>query len=256
MPYVGEVDMGEKNQGCLNIGFCVGTRAIDTYDKCCELVGFKKSQRGKFGKQQLLYAQDATPEGYSVWMLAHSNLNEDFNRNKKWYNIFADSETIKEIWLNPSDFHSSQSDKMPRVCFAKNRIGEYVFKGVYMAKEIGREKINGRDELVRTFKRISSTYPIGKVYVNTDKQEKSTLDSSPDEYEEIAKVVDMCLIKAHIIENNKDTTIVINVNERPIQKELIGKSVGEKFKFPNVNLTYEIKRILIIKNFNGQAAYK
>lgn len=237
--------MSKINNGFIEVGFYVGTRAIETYDKCCDLVGFKRAHRGKFGRQQLLYSQNATPEGYSVWMIAHSNLNENFNRNKKWFNIFVDSETIKEIWLNPSDFHSSQSDKNPRVCFAKNNYGVYVFKGIYKAQETEYEEIMGKVELVRTFKRISSTYPIEKTYINIETQKN--INNISNEYEEIDTVVNMCQIKAYIIENKKETTIEVNINSRPQQKTIIGKKVGEKFKFPNINLTYEIKKIFIIK---------
>ena len=77
-------------QDTLRIGFSVGTKAIDTYDRCCSLFGFKRSLRGNFSMMQMLYAKYATDEGYSVWMLAHSSLNETYQQAKKsgrkWYN--------------------------------------------------------------------------------------------------------------------------------------------------------------------------
>ena len=73
--------MDRQDQKILKTGFSISTRAIDTYDVCCDLFGFKRVLRGNFAQQRMLYAQNATPEGYSVWMLAHSSLNENFNRN-------------------------------------------------------------------------------------------------------------------------------------------------------------------------------
>ena len=79
--------MYEQNQKILTRGFTAGTKAIDNYDKCCALFGFRSSLRGNFGPQRMLYAKNATSDGYSVWMLAHSSLNESFNKNRRWYNI-------------------------------------------------------------------------------------------------------------------------------------------------------------------------
>lgn len=238
--------MNRQDQKILKTGFSISTRAIDTYDVCCDLFGFKRVLRGNFAQQRMLYAQNATPEGYSVWMLAHSSLNENFNRNRRWYNIFVYPDIIREIWFNPSDISMSQEDYSYRVCFAKDkhRNDAYVFQGIYEPQKIEWEKIpDGKTELVRTFKRISTQYPIEGA-IDTP----STPPILPPKVKEIVKtalVVDHCHIKAKILETNKDTTVIVDLALRPFQEYLIGKKVGDRFTLPNVKLTYEIQEILI-----------
>ena len=224
-----------EQQNVLKIGFSAGTRAIDNYDRCCTLFGFKKVLRGNFAQQKMLYAKNATKEGYSVWMLAHSSLNESFNRNRRWYNIFVYPDIIREIWFNPSDISMSQEDYSYRVCFAKNKEGLYVFQGIYKPQKIEWEEVMGKRELVRTFKRISQVYPISEESLETEKEPV-----------EISHVIDNCQIKARILESNKDTTVSVDISRRPFQKALIGKTIGDTFTLPNVKLTYQIKKILIV----------
>lgn len=219
-------------------GFSVGSRAIDTYDRCCELFHFKRDLRGKFAPQQMLYAKNATPEGFSVWMLAHSNLNEHFHNNNNWFNIFVSPDTLKEIWFSPDDIQSSQSDYSYRVCFAKNRQGRYVFQGIFEPQQIRWEEIHGRQRLVRTFKRVSQCYPLGKNLFSNG----PLLYASPEE-EELSEVVDGCTIKARILESNKKTTVEVDLKARPFQRELLGKKPGDQFCLPKVNLHYEIEKI-------------
>jgi hypothetical protein len=236
--------MDRQNQEVLTMGFTAGTRAIDNYDRCCALFGLKRVLRGNFAPQRMLYAKNATPEGYSVWMLAHSSLNENFNRNRRWYNIFVYPDIIREIWFNSSDIAMSQEDYSYRVCFAKTRDGAYVFQGIYEPQKIEWEKVpDGKTELVRTFKRISRQYPIDGT---TDIAPPPPI--TPPEVKEFVKtsyVVDQCQIKAKILETNKDTTVIVDLALRPFQEYLIGKKVGDRFTLPNVKLTYEIQEILI-----------
>lgn len=236
-------------QDVLKVGFSAGTRAIDNYDRCCTLLGFKKALRGNFAQQKMLYAKYATKEGYSVWMLAHSSLNESFNRNRRWYNIFVYPDIVKEIWFNPCDISMSQEDYSYRVCFAKNKEGLYVFQGIYEPQKIEWEEVMGKRELVRTFKRISKVYPINGESLENEK-EVSTFDTpintNSKEPTEISHVIDNCQIKARILENNKYTTVNVNIRLRPFQKALIGKTIGDTFTLPNVKLTYQIKKILIV----------
>jgi hypothetical protein len=227
--------MMSEQQDILKIGFSAGTRAIDNYDRCCTLFGFKRALRGNFAQQKMLYAKYATREGYSVWMLAHSSLNESFNRNRRWYNIFVYPDIIREIWFNPSDISMSQEDCSYRVCFAKNKEGLYVFQGIYEPQKIEWEEVMGKRELVRTFKRISKVYPISEESLETEKEPV-----------EISHVIDNCQIKAQILESNKDTTVSVDISRRPFQKALIGKTIGDTFTLPNVKLTYQIKKILIV----------
>ena len=237
-------------QDILKIGFSAGTRAIDNYDRCCSLFGFKKALRGNFAPQKLLYAKNATKEGYSVWMLAHSNLTENYQQTKarggKWYNIFLTSNTIKKIWINPNEY---VEDNSTRICFAKNKQGVYVFKGVYKPTTATWENVNtGKVEWVRTFERISEIYPISEKPSMPEKESSASniFDSiKSNEPAETSHVVDNCQIKARILENNKDTTVNIDISLRPFQKALIGKTIGDTFTLPNVKLTYQIKKILI-----------
>ena len=234
--------MEQNNQAVLSYGFTAGTKAIDNYDSCCSLFGFKKILRGNFAQQKMLYAKNATSEGYSVWMLARSSLNESFNKNKRWYNLFIYPDIIREIWFNPSDISASQEDYSYRVCFAKNKHGMYVFQGIYAPQKIEWEDVFGKKELVRTFKRISLVYPIEEHH---KKEMPSTKVSAPSKEEalELPHVIDKCQIKAKILESNKDTTIAVDIVNRPFQNILIGKKVGDRFSLPNVKLTYEIKKI-------------
>ena len=248
--------MIEQAQRFLTPGFTAGTKAVDNYDECCRLLGFRRSLRSKFVMMQMLYAKNATPEGYSVWMIAHSNSNEEFNDNRKWFNEFTYPDILKEIWFDPTDQEGSLKDTSIRVCFAKARNGSYVFQGVYKPEKIEDEKVkNGRIETVRTFRKISGTYPIESEgytqnvyasYKSYDKYMSSKFVQPKEEsIEAISMVVDKCKIKADILESNKETTVIVDLELRPFHKALIGKKIGETFTLPNVNLTYKIKEILI-----------
>ena len=239
------------NESILTYRFTAGTKAIDNYDRCCDLFGFKRHLRGSFASQKPLYAKNATQEGYSVWMLAHSSLNESYiqfrSSGRRWYNKFIDGDTIKEIWLNCSEY---VEDNTIRITFAKSKQGNYVFQGVYKPIGAGWEDLNtGRKEWVRTFKRISKVYPF-----ENDTEIKNTGDFVVDKpliipkvksTVEISNVIDKCQIKAIILETKKDTTVHVDITLRPFQKALIGKKKGDIFSLPNVKLTYEIQKILI-----------
>lgn len=57
-------------------------------------------------------------------------------------------------------------------------------------------------------------------------------------------VVDKVTIKAYIQELGKNTTVTIDLEKYPNQKDIIGKKVGETFKLTGVKLTYEIVKII------------
>lgn len=111
-----------------------GTVAQKIYDSCCAAFGWDKNKRGLFGRQQELYAEDATPEKYSVWFLAHSNWTD--TRNGQWSNkIYHKIKHINERWddITKPRF---ESDAEIRVVFAKNRDRKYVFLGIYKCLSI------------------------------------------------------------------------------------------------------------------------
>jgi len=159
----------------------------------------------------------------------------------------APDETIKEFWFRPSMYIEDDSI---RITFAKTKQGIYVFKGVYQPVkadwEIGP---SGKIEWVRTFKRISIVYPmvdevpetrIGSTFV------EPPVSPTKSTSVEITAVIDKCQIVAHVIEENRETKVYVDVSVRSWQKSLIGKKKDDTFKLPNATLTYKIKKILMV----------
>lgn len=140
---------------CLEANYIYGTKALDIYVKCCDLLAFDKSKKHCFNLQQILFAENATPEGYAVWMLPHSNFTGDA---KAWANIIDDGgDTIYEVWR--MDDNDSNSDD--RITFVKQGNGEYVFMGLYTFDRLERicEVIDGVPiKFVKIYKRISKKY--------------------------------------------------------------------------------------------------
>lgn len=60
----------------------------------------------------------------------------------------------------------------------------------------------------------------------------------------LQEIVDHVTIKATIQESKKTTTISVDVAKYPKQKSIIGKRVGETFKFEGIPLTYKIEKII------------
>lgn len=106
-------------------GRICGTKALEIYDECCELFGWKRSLRGEFGPQRRLWAGKATPENYDVWFVSRSNINGA--NNDSWNNTVDNARgTITVDWHIPFEGVAGT-----RVTFVKNREGQYVFYGVY-----------------------------------------------------------------------------------------------------------------------------
>lgn len=103
-----------------------GGKAQTIYDHCCESFGWDKSQRWAFGPQQILYAEGASPEGFSPWFLPHSNLSETLGGN--WFNIVTEN-TVEELWITPK--HGLHHDYTTRITFIKTKSNGYVFLGLY-----------------------------------------------------------------------------------------------------------------------------
>ena len=57
-------------------------------------------------------------------------------------------------------------------------------------------------------------------------------------------VVDHVTIKAVILETNKETTLIVDLAKYPLQKNIIGKKVGETFKLIGVTTTYKITKVI------------
>lgn len=60
----------------------------------------------------------------------------------------------------------------------------------------------------------------------------------------LQEIVDHVTIKTTIQESKKPTTISVDVAKYPKQKSIIGKRVGETFKFEGIPLTYKIEKII------------
>lgn len=134
-----------------------GTRAQEIYEDCCKKFGWDYSQRGFFAPKKPLYAYNATPEGYSVIFLAHSNWTETKAKNK--INIIKEK-TLEERW-NVIDDNAFYTDKYIRVAFAKSKQRGYVFLGVYRYKETKTESFPGeKTQHVKIYERISDVYSL------------------------------------------------------------------------------------------------
>lgn len=60
----------------------------------------------------------------------------------------------------------------------------------------------------------------------------------------VQEVTDHVTIQATIQDSKKPTTIIVDVAKYPKQKSIIGKKVGETFKFVGIPLTYKIDKII------------
>lgn len=68
-------------------------------------------------------------------------------------------------------------------------------------------------------------------------------DTTPKECT-LREVADHVIIKAFILEQKKNTTVVIDLKKYPKQKNITGKKVGDTFKLDGIALTYKIVEIL------------
>lgn len=144
-----------------------GGQAQAIYDECCERFDWDRTKRGLFGRQQILYAENATPENYSPWFLPHNSWTETKGGN--WFNVIKE-ETIEEMWIE--ERYGLHYDKTKRVTFAKTKAGAYVFLGVYEPVEIAQRTLEknlinrngqivkgvGEKVWIKTYRRISDEY--------------------------------------------------------------------------------------------------
>ncbi len=152
-----KINLKNTNVSALVRHKAYGTSAQRIYVDFCDKYGWDIDERGKFGKQQRLFSEVATPEGYSVWFLAHSNLTE--TSNGKWKNEFS-GDVLYEKWESDVDGLLFSVRKIKRVVFAKIKdVGmKYYFMGIYIFEKI--EPVEGKSGVyIRTFRRIGDTYP-------------------------------------------------------------------------------------------------
>ncbi|MDY6367239.1 MAG: hypothetical protein SPL13_01815 [Clostridia bacterium] len=117
----GNITMDKK----LIINYQYGTTAQKIYLECCSVFGFYYSKQGSFAKQKPLFATNCTPDGYDVWMLAHSDVKGD--TNKTWWNFIEyNGKRITQYNINPG----FNGDNL-RLTFVKQANGYYVYLGIY-----------------------------------------------------------------------------------------------------------------------------
>lgn len=142
----------------LHKGDCLGTRSGDIYWDLVENENFKWNPEvgGNFGRQKRLYSKDATPEGYSVWMLAHSSYNDSIAKSERVFNRIEENKDIVECW--------SENHPMPdyvmgekRVIFVKNACGQYIFWGIVETSEVRSEAKEAVHKYISdTYKKVDS----------------------------------------------------------------------------------------------------
>ena len=62
----------------------------------------------------------------------------------------------------------------------------------------------------------------------------------------IVEVTEHMLVKAVVLETNKETTMVIDLDRFPNQKNIIGKRIGETFKLSGLSNMFKTYKILEI----------
>lgn len=145
-------DMSQEH--FLTVNYNYGTVAQDIYINCCKEFGWDEEQKEKFGEQNVLYAKEATQEGFSPWFLAKHNWNEPVEKIEdmqgRCFMRYHDSGgDIAEFWLEPpEDFYS---DWTGRIVFANSENG-YVFLGECMPSEIRERIIDGKRIYEKSYK--------------------------------------------------------------------------------------------------------
>ena len=146
-----------NNQFVLRQGIGPWRRAIDVYDFGCRRFDWDPKKRVHFDRQRILYAADATPEGYAVWCLPHHDWKEPYNEDQNWYNYISES-YIEEVWF--ADKPNFYSDDSVRVTFIKTKDNFYEMFGIFRPVRYETKEINGIWRKVKIYQKIADEYPI------------------------------------------------------------------------------------------------
>ena len=127
-----------------------GTAALNIYHKGCKKLGWKTGHDDDFDKHTILYSQNITPEGYSLWFLTHHSWIEDVKnvttKNYTWWNTIG-CDIIHEDWiehkLNDDHRHNLKYDASTRLTFAKGKNGQYFYIGLFKPIGIIWDRIDG-----------------------------------------------------------------------------------------------------------------
>ena len=134
-----------------------GGKALTIYENGIKHLYFNPVKKHFFDLQQILYAQDCTKEGYSVWMLPYSTLNG--KSNGSWANFIEieNKEIIQYTFVKDTYLHKPDEK---RLAFVKQKNGNYVFLGVYYLKErICNYFNNGKCVAKEIYSLLSENYP-------------------------------------------------------------------------------------------------
>lgn len=130
-----------------------GTNAKKIFSACADSLGWDKNEAKNFGWQTLNYSNIATPEGYSVWFLAHNNWTGTSTYGVK--NKISET-YMEQWWMEPQH---SVATKRKRLIFAK-KDNWYMFLGVF--EFVGYERREFKDGInyyVERFDLVSENYP-------------------------------------------------------------------------------------------------
>jgi len=105
-------------------------------------------------------------------------------------------------------------------------------------EEIVKKNVNTQSTSVEPSIHLSHTTPNAKLAGSSPKKD------IPIKGHSLSEVVNHVKIAALILEQNKNTTVIIDLDKYPKQKHIIGKKVGDTFKFDGIALTYKIVEIL------------
>ncbi len=134
-----------------------GGKALTIYENGIKHLYFNPVKKHFFDLQQILYAQDCTKEGYSVWMLPYSTLNG--KSNGSWANFIEieKQEIIQYTFVKDVYIHKPNEK---RLAFVKQKNDNYVFLGVYYLKErISNYFNNGKCVAKEIYSLLSENYP-------------------------------------------------------------------------------------------------
>ena len=139
-----------------NDGNDLGSVAYDAYLTLAKRYNWSLSAASSFEPRRLLFAEDVTSEGYSVWFVAHSNFISEEDTNGLWKNTFKKDLLLEEWFPEALKKHNPKVREPKRIVFAKKASGKYYFIGVY---EVDRIEKNDDGNYVRFFQKISTKYP-------------------------------------------------------------------------------------------------
>ena len=140
-----------KVEDGLIVGHAYGSKAKDIYCEGIRIFGWDYSKLGYFYPQKLLFDKNCSKEGYSLWFLPYSNLNNRKNPKANWRDFISnDFATIKEYWVEIDDRFYNDEDI--RITFASQKNGQYLYLGVFQAKE------RDEDNSCKTYYKIEEDY--------------------------------------------------------------------------------------------------